>query len=84
MPSDLVIKLLEEAEKLTEEERLELAIRLLERVHKSFARTKQHRWQELRCLAPKLLDEDAQEWVRQERLKWEQRLKRLWGVKDEI
>ncbi len=83
MPADLVAKLLEEAENLTEEEQLELAIRLLERVHKSFSRTKQHQWQELRCIAPNLLGEDAQKWVSQGRLEGDQRWKRAWGVRNE-
>lgn len=83
MPSEAVSKLLQEAEKLSDEERLELVIGLLERIRDSFTKAEQHYWQEIRGIAPDLLSEDAQEWVKKERLKADQGWQKAWGVSNE-
>jgi len=83
VPSEAVAKLLQEAEKLSDEERLELIISLLERIRESFSKSEQHHWQEIRGIAPDLLSEDAQEWIKRGRLNADRRWREAWGVSNE-
>ena len=63
-----VLKLLAQAERLTTDEQLELASKLVEKARQANGEPKSshtsHKWSTIKGIAPDLLaDEDAQEWV---------------------
>lgn len=79
MPSEALLRLLQEAEKLSDEEQLELMMRLLERFRFKIARPKYRSWLEIAGMAPyPLLDEDAQEWVSRTRREGDERRAKQW------
>ncbi|MCX7969160.1 MAG: hypothetical protein N3B10_11845 [Armatimonadetes bacterium] len=79
MPSEALVKLLQEAEKLSDEERLELVMRLLEQFRAKMAHPRYRSWLELAGMAPyPLLGEDAQKWISRTRREGDERRMKQW------
>lgn len=79
MPSEAVAKLLQEAEKLSDEKQLELTMKLLERFRSKMMSPKYRSWLELAGMAPfPLLGEDAQEWISRTRREGDEMRMKQW------
>lgn len=79
MSSEALKKLLQEVEKLSDEEQLELAMELLGRLRSKTARPQYRSWREVAGMAPyPLLGEDAQAWISRARREGDERRAKQW------